>query len=253
MKNADCWKPSKFVQIGGRWVASPDTAEVGRGSRLIVSILGQAYHRVIRTHARGRLLDLGCGKVPLYKMYKDLVTENICVDWESSLHDAKYIDHFVDLNGPLPFDDGLFDTVLTTDVLEHIRQPQVFWHEMSRVLKPGGKLILSVPFLYWLHEEPHDYCRYTAHKLRDFCAEHHFNVLELEPYGGGLEVILDISAKHIARHPWLSALHLHAAKLLLRIPALRALSNDQKRTFPLGYCLVAAKHPELVLENRTGC
>ena len=71
-----------------------------------------------------------------------------------------------------------------------------------------GKLILSVPFLYGVHEAPHDYHRWTAFKLRAFCEANGLKVLELQPYGGGLEVVLDIVGKHLDLHPILSAVHL---------------------------------------------
>ena len=242
MRNRELWTSSKFVEAGGKWVGSPDVSKVGRGSRFIMDIVASTYNQAIKKHAKGRLLDLGCGEVPLYGMYKDLVDNNTCVDWRKSIHQNHHVDNFVDLNGPLPFQDHSFDTILTTDVLEHIREPEICWREMSRVLAPGGKLILCVPFLYWQHEEPYDYFRYTSHKLKDYCEIHGLQILELEPYGGGLEVILDISGKHIARHAWLSAMHLALTKLLMRLSPLRALSDDQKNEFPLGFCLVALKN-----------
>src|SRR6516165_7366055 len=150
------WHPSKFIQIATGWVGSPDPSELGIGSRLIGDILADVYFRAIRTHVRGRLLDLGCGKVPLYGMYRDLVTDSICIDWEETLHKNRHIDQFADLNSTLPIGDEEFDTVLSTDVLEHIARPGSAWAEMSRVLRPGGKLLLATPFLYWLHEEPHE-------------------------------------------------------------------------------------------------
>ena len=102
-------------------------------------------------------------------------------------------------------------------------------------------MILTVPFFYWLHEEPHDYYRYTSHKLADFCSCCGLRTVELVPYGGGLEVVLDIVGKHIAGYPRLSALHLALSRLALRIPSLRRLSEEKKHAFPLGYCLVAQK------------
>lgn len=98
MRNPESWKPSKFIRVDGGWAASPDTAELGRGSRLIGAIQAETYARAIAVHAKGRLLDLGCGKVPLYGMYKHLVVEAVCVDWENSLHENDHVDYFLDLN-----------------------------------------------------------------------------------------------------------------------------------------------------------
>lgn len=81
MKNKDLWKPSKFVYKRGNLIASRDPNEVGIGSRLISDIIAAIYNKNLKLHAKGKLLDLGCGKVPLYNSYKDYISDNICVDW----------------------------------------------------------------------------------------------------------------------------------------------------------------------------
>ena len=156
---------------------------------------------------RGLLLDLGCGKIPLYEIYRDRISDSVCVDWPKSLHTNPNIDHEFDLNHPIPLPDGHFDTVLLTDVLEHLPNPWLLWKEISRLLKPFGKAMVGVPFLYWIHEAPYDYYRYTEHALRRFCDENGFNVVEIESYGGPVEVILDIIAKQIRSYSRLSRLH----------------------------------------------
>jgi SAM-dependent methyltransferase len=242
MQNPEDWRPSKFIETAAGWVGSPDPSEVGIGSRLIADILADVYFRVIRTHARGRLLDLGCGEVPLYGMYRDLVTENICIDWEETLHRNRHIDQFVDLNSVLPIGDEEFDTVLSTDVLEHIARADCAWSEMSRVLRRGGKLLLATPFLYWLHEEPHDYHRFSAHKLRLLCADYRLEIVELNAYGGAPEVILDIVCKlAMYRGPKLAATCVRASQWLLRRARVQQISVRTRNLFPLGYCLVARK------------
>ena len=153
------------------------------------------YERAIRAHAHGRLLDMGCGSVPLYETYRDLVSENICIDWQNTAHVNPHLDHLVDLTEPLPFESCSFDTILMTDVLEHIPEPMKLMRETARILRPGGKLLLSVPFFYWLHEVPHDYFRYTEFALRRFCELSELRVVEVVPYGGLPEVLLDLSSK----------------------------------------------------------
>lgn len=240
MKDPQNWQPSKFIKTEAGWLGSRDPHELAIQSRLIGDILARVYFEAIRTHASGKLLDLGCGKVPLYGMYKDLITENICVDWESSFHLNRQIDYFVDLNGALPIGDGQFDTIISSDVLEHIARPDNMWAEMVRVLRPGGKVILGTPFFYWLHEEPHDYHRFTAHKLRMFCSDYGLAVVELHAYGGVPEVILDILGKQL-HHPSLAALWAKMGQWLLGRAAIQKVSARTRGSFPLGYCLVALK------------
>jgi SAM-dependent methyltransferase len=235
------WQPSKFVKAATGWVGSPDPSQLGIGSRLIGDILADVYFRAMRTHVRGRLLDLGCGNVPLYGMYRDLVTENICIDWEQTLHRDCHVDQFLDLNQVLPIADQEFDTIVCTDVLEHIARPDRTWAEMCRVLRRGGKLILTTPFFYWLHEEPHDYHRFSAHKLRLLCADYGLEIVELNAYGGAPEVVLDIMGKQFHHHPRLAALYVRVSRWLLRRERVRRLSARTRSLFPLGYCLVARK------------
>ncbi|WP_233501761.1 methyltransferase domain-containing protein [Acaryochloris thomasi] len=218
-----------------------DPKQVAIGSRFIASIQVSVYQELIEKHASGVLLDLGCGDVPLYQMYKNLVTDNICIDWADSLHQKMYLDHAVNLNEGIPLSDSRFDTVLMTDVLEHISNPQLVMREIARVLKPKGKLILTVPFFYWLHETPYDYFRYTEFSLRMFCEENNLNILLLDAYGGALEVILDIMAKQLVGSSILSSLHFRLSKALIKSHMGRRRSDKTSHKFPLGYCLVAEK------------
>ncbi len=80
MKNRENWKPSKFVFINQRLVGSRDPQELAIGSRLISDLTARYYDKSLPIHAKGKLLDLGCGKVPLYGVYKDFVTEKVVGD-----------------------------------------------------------------------------------------------------------------------------------------------------------------------------
>ena len=201
MRNKAAWHPSKYVVKNGVLRGSRDRAEVSVGSRLFTDLIALVYERSLPTHARGRLLDLGCGKVPLYMAYREFVTENICVDWQNTLHKNEYLDHECDLTAALPFDDVSFDTIILSDVLEHIPQPELLWTEMARLLAPGGKLLMNVPFYYWLHEQPHDYYRYTEFGLRRFVDLAGLRLLELKSLGGAPEIMADIFAKNVQRVP----------------------------------------------------
>jgi SAM-dependent methyltransferase len=245
MRSPETWTESKFVYRRGRLAASPDAKQVWVASRLAADVIAQAYDALLPLHARGRLLDLGCGRVPLYRAYRPLVDDNVCVDWANSLHRNPHIDHEADLTQPLPFGAAEFDTVLLSDVLEHVPVPDELVAEIARVLRPGGTLILNVPFFYWLHEQPHDYCRYTEFALRRFAQRAGLEVVHLEPAGGAAEIVADIVSKNLARlpriGPALAAATQWAAMRWMRTRAGRSFARRSGREFPFGYFMVARR------------
>jgi SAM-dependent methyltransferase len=203
------------------------------------------YYENLRQHAKGKLLDLGCGKVPLFMAYKDYVADNICVDWENTLHKNEYQDFACDLTKALPFKDGEFDTVILSDVLEHIPQPERLWKEAARVLAIRGKIIMNVPFYYWIHEQPHDYYRYTEFALRRFVEISGMRVVQLNAIGGVPEILADVFSKNVLRLPKIGRLLAIVAQWLtscfIATKFGKKTSEATGSTFPLGYFLIAEK------------
>jgi SAM-dependent methyltransferase len=244
MKNIDRWRPTKFTRTRGGLKASRDTRQVARCSRLVADRIAIACYDALRIHARGVILDLGCGFVPLYEVYRERVSETVCVDWAKTLHTNSHVDHVADLNQPLPIESSSFDTILMTDVLEHIAEPGRLMAEVARLLRPRGKLILTVPFLYWLHEEPHDYYRYTRFALERFCTANGLTILELSAYGGLPEVMFDLAAKGAECVPKIGPLVVrlcNALSIVCQAGPVRKFSSWTSSSFPLGYLLVATK------------
>src|SRR5664280_647068 len=118
MKREEGWRPTKFVMIDGALRGDSTGTHISVGSRIIADLTAPQYAEVLKAHARGRLLDLGCGSVPLFEVYRKLVDNVVCVDWPNSLHEQQHIDVFADLAKPLPLRDSSFDTVVLSDVLE---------------------------------------------------------------------------------------------------------------------------------------
>lgn len=201
MRDREGWRPSKFVRRRGRLMASRDLREMSCCSRLIGDLTAGWYDEVLPRHAHGRLLDLGCGNVPLYEAYRDFCSEVTCVDWGNSPHACKHLDHAIDITGPLPFADRTFDCVLLSDVLEHIPTPDFTCREVARVLTKGGKFIMNVPFFYWLHEQPHDYHRYTEFALARLMQISGMQIDQLDRLGGAVEILADVFAKTITHVP----------------------------------------------------
>ena len=245
MRNPDRWTPSKYVQQGHRLIGSRDAEEVGIGSRLVTGLVAKYYSEQLPLHARGRLIDIGCGKVPLYGVYRELASAVTCVDWPASPHGGQHVDIEVDLGRPLPFEDASFDTVILSDVLEHVPDPELLWREMARLLAPEGCVIANVPFLYGVHEAPHDYYRYTEFALLRLAQGAGFGVVYLTSVGGSLHVLADLMAKHLAHVPLLGrplAVGVQGAVALLDRTAWgRRVAAQTGARFPLGYFMVARR------------
>jgi SAM-dependent methyltransferase len=151
------------------------------------SLLLAVFARVA-PQAHGRLLDVGCGQRPYESLFLPHVTEYLGIEHEATFGkthastSVKAPDLYYD-GARLPFADGTFDTVLSVQVLEHTPEPGRLVHEMARVLKPDGLLILTAPFDFRLHEQPHDYFRYTPHGLRTFCEKAGLEIFETHSLG----------------------------------------------------------------------
>jgi SAM-dependent methyltransferase len=126
----------------------------------------------------GKVLDFGCGSSP----YKSLISFKTYtgLDFENEGHPIgnSNIDVFYD-GKEFPFNDSYFDSVICTEVLEHLPDDKLSMNEIYRVLKPGGKLLISVPFIWNEHEIPYDYRRYSYMGLSQLLENCGFKVLEI--------------------------------------------------------------------------
>lgn len=241
MQNTTLWQPSKFEYKNNKLVASQNPKNVHIGSRLMVNLIAQYYNNYLKKYANGKLLDLGCGNIPLYAAYKPYITENVCIDWGNTPHKNPFLDIEHDLNTPLPIANNQFDTIILSDVLEHIENPFLLWQEMSRILKPKGNLILNVPFYYWLHETPYDYYRYTRYALQKFAEKNNFEILELSSIGGVPEILADILGKLFIHIPLIGKTSTKLVQYLACTKLAQKISQKTSTVFPFGYFLVAQK------------
>jgi SAM-dependent methyltransferase len=143
---------------------------------------------VVAPRTRGRLLDVGCGDKQFERIFRPHVDEYLGIEHEATfLATAANLAHsrpdYVYDGERIPFEDGSFDTVISIQVLEHTPSPRRLVAEMARVLKQNGVLILAAPFSFRLHEEPHDYFRYSPHGLRELCREAGLVIEHVEQVG----------------------------------------------------------------------
>jgi SAM-dependent methyltransferase len=133
---------------------------------------------------RGRVIDLGCGACPYKEIILRQADEYIGVDWTNSAHGGACVDVFADLAQPLPFPDEHADTIVAFQVLEHLPEPARFLAECNRVLREDGTLILVVPFMWHVHEAPHDFYRFTRYGLEYLLTKAGFAHVEVTENSG---------------------------------------------------------------------
>ncbi|MDD5570400.1 MAG: methyltransferase domain-containing protein, partial [Bacteroidales bacterium] len=161
--------------------------------------------------------------------------------------EISFLDFETDLNEPLNLESNSFDTVLCSDVIEHIRKPYELFSEMTRILKSGGHLILGVPFLYCVHDSPHDYHRYTSFMLEEFCRINNLEIVKIEAYGGLPEILFDLNYKAVNYYNFpmkkiICYVLESTGKFFYKLKPVRKFSELSKHIFPMGYILIAKKN-----------
>ena len=157
----------------------PGTVDIFTPRRAILTALQDHL-----SHFQGKVLDIGCGNKPYRPLLfspPSRVENYVGLDVRNGI----YQQPDVEWNGrTMPFDDNSFDCALATEVFEHCPDPELVMKEAVRVLKPGGFLFFTVPFIWVLHEIPHDEYRYTPFSLERHLRNAGFGQIQLKALGG---------------------------------------------------------------------
>ncbi|GJD63092.1 class I SAM-dependent methyltransferase [Methylobacterium frigidaeris] len=162
-QEAERFKPPVFRPRRSRW---DDLLAAGR--RFLDLQAGSAWRdmRVELSKASGIVLDVGCGAqvfrslLPPAARYRGIDTRDALDRFGYAVPDTEYFEG-TDWNVP----PESVDVVLCTEVLEHIETPAPFVDNLFRCLRPGGRLVITVPFAARWHFVPYDYWRYTPSSL----------------------------------------------------------------------------------------
>lgn len=177
----------------------------------------------VQRHAhllRGDVLDFGGGETPYRRLARARSWRS--VEYASSLDGSDVgsfarrarleRDHLYYDGRHIPLPDASVDAVLATEVLEHVFNLEEVLAELRRVLRPGGRLVATVPFAMYEHEVPHDFARYTSYAMQDRLKRAGFVVQSIEKLSGMLEVWLQLTtwlrwerARRGCRLAWIGA------------------------------------------------
>lgn len=167
-----------------RWLqACSDTIGTDRFWSIAVDhiTIRRALAPLITRHARGAVLDAGAGRLAWRSLLRAKAATYIASDTFLSHPELAFL---CDVQGGIPLRDASVDTIFCCSVMEHTPQPWRILPEFRRVLRPGGNIILSVPFLYHLHGGPHDYFRFTRFGVEQLAAAAGLDVIEISTAGG---------------------------------------------------------------------
>ena len=161
------------------------------------------------TDLSGRLLDVGCGSQPYRSLFAAHAYTGLDIDSprtrQLAVADAFYDGH------RFPFDDASFDAVLCNQVFEHVFNPAEFLAEIRRVMAPGARLLLTVPFVWDEHEQPWDYARYSSFGLRSLLEQHGFRLLRQRKLMADFSLLFQLLIAYLykvtlSRSPYLNLL-----------------------------------------------
>jgi 2-polyprenyl-3-methyl-5-hydroxy-6-metoxy-1,4-benzoquinol methylase len=163
--------------------------------QFIVPLLRGKIDAALRDYAaplgRGRkLLDIGCGEQPLRSILEGMGFAYTSADIQQNKSGT--VDCLAAIDQPLPAplkERGPFDFIVCTEVMEHVADWEMAFGNLCQLLAEHGRVLITCPHFYPLHEQPHDFWRPTPYALQFFAARHGLKILEQQTAGDGLELI----------------------------------------------------------------
>lgn len=138
----------------------------------------------------GKVLDVGGKKENKRGKFRPPIDK--VISWEYLNIDKSTNPDYLCSAEKIPVKSEIFNIILLTEVIEHLKEPDRVLKECYRTLKKGGNLIATMPFLSAIHADPDDYQRWTMSKIRLICTNTGFKIKKIEPMGGIFCVVADL-------------------------------------------------------------
>ncbi|HEY4232515.1 MAG TPA: class I SAM-dependent methyltransferase [Lacipirellulaceae bacterium] len=163
--------------------------------QFIVPLLRASIEAALREFAAPlgpgkKLLDVGCGEQPLRSILREMGFDYVGADVQQNR--SATVDFVTAIDQPLPPQlpaRGPYDFIVCTEVLEHVADWDTAFRNLRSLLAPGGRMLVTCPQFYPLHEIPHDFWRPTPYALQFFAARQGLRILNQQSAGDGLEVL----------------------------------------------------------------
>ena len=225
------------IAVSDRYADTEAYFDLTPAGRTLIRTLDPLLERCVR----GRTLDAGAGRLTYTPRLARYASEVVSLDRYRIREGLSVISEI----GSLPFRSESFDTIFCSQVLEHVPEPRRVLFEFSRILREGGHLVVSVPHLAYLHNEPHDYYRYTQFGLEHLVQEAGFVVEEMRWSGGLLSFLGHLPSTLAVNLAWGIPLLFPAVFTLNRLwsrclAALEAQDRKQRR-FALNLAMVCRR------------
>ena len=188
----------------------------------------------------GKTLDVGCGAKQYENIFKK-TSDYVGIEIETELQKKRKVaDYFYD-GKKIPFNNDSFDSILSFQVFEHIFEPKEFLSEITRVLKPGGHILITVPFIWDEHEKPYDFGRYSSFGIKYLFEKNNFQVIKYKKSTVGIECIFQLLMSGIEKKFFTNILFLNYLIKLFIISPINLLAIILN--------LIIPKNNDLFLDN----
>ncbi|MBN1600833.1 MAG: class I SAM-dependent methyltransferase [Chitinispirillaceae bacterium] len=197
--------------------------------------------QLINRYISGRVLDIGAGnlawKYIVKSAAKNYHSSDFCIT-------HKNLDMIFDVTKSFPLKNNSYDSIFCHSVLEHTPEPWNAFDEFYRILKENGVLLISVPFIFYLHGAPDDYFRFTRYGMIKLSEKTGFKVCKLISSGGIAHFLINIVSIPLSTILYITRLHFAirpVTKILTTAAALLDMILDPQRRFSMNIILVLKK------------